>query len=172
MEGLQYFFQVEGQKNNKKNQEKEEFIWGKRFGCPLFPNSISSLLLFVLNDSKSYGCAIWSTLKGFGSVETMKQWTKSLNSKTQIILMSLNQTLIPFTSKGHILLIRRPILTIFAALDMLGGGLQNLLKFWKQHSNVQKSMNVYPPLYPHYIMCYNYISITMFIPYCAIIWSL
>jgi hypothetical protein len=26
MEGLQYFFQVEGQKNNKKNQEKEEFI--------------------------------------------------------------------------------------------------------------------------------------------------
>ncbi len=64
----------------------------------------------------------------FGSVETMKQWTKSLNSKTQIILMRLNQALIPFTSKGHILLIMRPILTIFVALDMLGGGLQNLLK--------------------------------------------
>jgi len=49
-----------------------------------------------------------------------------------------------------------PILAIFAALDMLGGGLQNLLKFWRQHSNVQKSMNVYSPLYPHCIMFYNY----------------
>jgi hypothetical protein len=26
MEGLQYFFEVEGQINNKKNQEKDEFI--------------------------------------------------------------------------------------------------------------------------------------------------
>jgi hypothetical protein len=26
MEGLQYFFEVEGQKNNKNNQEKDEFI--------------------------------------------------------------------------------------------------------------------------------------------------
>jgi hypothetical protein len=69
----------------------------------------------------------------------------------------------------HILFIMRPILAIFAALDMLGGGLQNLLKLWRQHSNVQKSMNVYPPFYPCCIMCYNYISTTMFIPYCAII---
>jgi hypothetical protein len=40
--------------------------------------------------------------------------------------MRLNQALIPF--KGYILLIMRPILAIFVALDMLGGGLQNLLK--------------------------------------------
>jgi len=53
--------------------------------------------------------------------------------------MSLNQTLIPFTSKGHILLIMKPILAIFVALDMLGGGLQNLLKFW---SNIVMSKNL------------------------------
>jgi hypothetical protein len=53
---------------------------------------------------------------------------KNLNSRTQIGFLCLNQTMTPFTSKEHILLISKPIEAIFVALNLLSVEVQNLLE--------------------------------------------
>jgi hypothetical protein len=71
---------------------------------------------------------------------------KKINFKIQTICMCLNQTLTLVISKGHILLISKPIWTIFVALDMLGRRLQNLWKiqsYKKQCSKIYESLSTF-----------------------------
>jgi hypothetical protein len=128
MEGLQYFIEILSQKSNK-NEAKKGWVHSRRKKhirppkpplLPVLSNSTSSSFPVVLNYLDSYGCTIWSFLKVIWSVKTMEQWPKNFNSKTQIVLMCLNQALTPFTSKGYTLFISKPIWVIFVALDSLG----------------------------------------------------
>jgi hypothetical protein len=53
---------------------------------------------------------------------------KNFSSKTQIGFLCLNQTMTPFVSKEHILLISKPIEAIFVALNLLNLEVQNILR--------------------------------------------
>jgi hypothetical protein len=53
---------------------------------------------------------------------------KELKLQNSNYAYELKSNIDPLHLQRHILLIMRPILAIFAALDMLSGGLQNLLK--------------------------------------------
>jgi len=55
----------------------------------------------------------------------------NLSSKTLFGFLCLNQTMTPFISKDHILLISKPIEAIFVALNSLSVEVQNLLEAQK-----------------------------------------
>lgn len=111
----------------KENKKKMSYFEEKNIKTLTFKLHNLPHFLFVFNDLKICGYAFWS-------LETMEQWPKSLHFKSQIVLMSLNQTLILFISKRHILLILKPNLAWILAL-----------KTTKQC--VQRFLNLYfPPL--------------------------
>lgn len=122
MEGLQYFIEVLTQKNNK-NEAKRRWVHSRRekhIRPPLLSNSTSSSFPICFEWFKWLWVHHLKLSKVIWSAKTMEQWPKNFNSKTQIILMCLNQTLTPSTSKGYTLFISKPIWVIFVVWDALG----------------------------------------------------
>jgi hypothetical protein len=70
-----------------KKQEEDEIVQREKniiFRPPYFQISYLLHFLFVLNNLKRYGSAIWSFTKPFWNVKTIEWCPKIINSKIQI----------------------------------------------------------------------------------------
>jgi len=71
MEGLQYFFEVHKQKNNRKKQAKDKFLKGEKKKKTSFTFRLY-IFLFVLSDLKSYNVS-FEAFESFSKHKT--KWT-------------------------------------------------------------------------------------------------
>ncbi len=104
----------------------------------MIPFTSKAHILFISKKFLIFFCHFeWAkcrTTKSFWSSKKIEQWPKILNFILQTSFISLN-----YTSKAHILLISKPIWTIFVILNVLSVKLQSLLEVQGQHNNDQKS---------------------------------